>query len=53
MAQAKVGSAKNRGGEAAQQAGAAQQTRGRFFRSTSMADRSSRLLESLDQLERR
>ncbi|KAM3855152.1 BAG family molecular chaperone regulator 2 [Vipera latastei] len=54
MAQAKVGSAKNRGGEAAQQAGAAaQQTRGRFFRSTSMADRSSRLLECLDQLERR
>uniref|UniRef100_A0A8C5RCN3 BAG cochaperone 2 n=1 Tax=Laticauda laticaudata TaxID=8630 RepID=A0A8C5RCN3_LATLA len=35
------------------QAAAGQQPRGRFFRSTSMADRSSRLLECLDQLERR
>ncbi|XP_058032643.1 BAG family molecular chaperone regulator 2 [Ahaetulla prasina] len=57
MAQAKVGNAKNSGagggGEATQQAGAGQQPRGRFFRSTSMADRSTRLLECLDQLERR
>ncbi|KAL7987977.1 BAG family molecular chaperone regulator 2 [Crotalus tigris] len=53
MAQAKVGSAKNSGGEAVQQAGTGQQPRGRFFRSTSMADRSSRLLDCLDQLERR
>ncbi|KAG8124152.1 hypothetical protein E2320_019461 [Naja naja] len=59
MAQAKVGNAKNSGGgcggcgEATQQAAAGQQPRGRFFRSTSMADRSSRLLECLDQLERR
>ncbi|KAK9411336.1 BAG family molecular chaperone regulator 2 [Crotalus adamanteus] len=53
MAQAKIGSAKNSGGEAVQQAGTGQQPRGRFFRSTSMADRSSRLLDCLDQLERR
>ncbi|XP_062981099.1 BAG family molecular chaperone regulator 2 [Elgaria multicarinata webbii] len=55
MAQAKISSAKSSscGSEAAQQAGGGHQLRGRFFRSTSMADRSSRLLECLDQLERR
>ncbi|XP_077164174.1 BAG family molecular chaperone regulator 2 [Paroedura picta] len=57
MAQAKISSSGKGGGggggEAAQQAGGGGQVRGRFFRSTSMADRSSRLLESLDQLERR
>ncbi|XP_060114345.1 BAG family molecular chaperone regulator 2-like [Heteronotia binoei] len=54
MAQAKISSSlrSSSGGEAAQQAGGGQ-IRGRFSRSTSMADRSSRLLESLDQLERR
>ncbi|XP_066497011.1 BAG family molecular chaperone regulator 2 isoform X1 [Tiliqua scincoides] len=55
MAQAKTSGAKSSSsssGEAAQQAGGGQ-LRGRFFRSTSMADRSMRLLESLDQLERR
>ncbi|CAI5769631.1 BAG family molecular chaperone regulator 2 [Podarcis lilfordi] len=56
MAQAKISSSRSSssvaeaGGQ--QQAGGGQ-LRGRFFRSTSMADRSSRLLECLDQLERR
>ncbi|XP_061482235.1 BAG family molecular chaperone regulator 2 [Rhineura floridana] len=52
MAQAKISNAKSSAGDAGQQAGGGQ-LRGRFFRSTSMADRSSRLLECLDQLERR
>ncbi|XP_003215536.1 BAG family molecular chaperone regulator 2 [Anolis carolinensis] len=50
MAQAKSGGSKSL---ASEPGGGVPPRRGRFFRSTSMADRSSRLLESLDQLELR
>lgn len=57
MAQAKINSSKSAAaaaaGEGPQAGGGVQSFRSRFCRSTSMADRSSRLLECLDQLELR
>ena len=55
MAQAKISAKASEGAppQQQQQQPSAGQLRGRFYRSTSMADRSSRLLENLDQLELR
>ncbi|XP_025892451.1 BAG family molecular chaperone regulator 2 [Nothoprocta perdicaria] len=57
MAQAKISAKASEGAQQQQQPQQQQQAggqlRGRFYRSTSMADRSSRLLENLDQLELR
>lgn len=56
MAQAKISAKASEGQQQPQQQQQQQsagQLRGRFYRSTSMADRSSRLLENLDQLELR
>ncbi|XP_060608785.2 BAG family molecular chaperone regulator 2 [Anolis sagrei] len=53
MAQAKSSASKSLLASEPGEGGVPPPRRGRFFRSTSMADRSSRLLESLDQLELR
>lgn len=55
MAQARISAKASEGAQQQpqQQQQSGGQLRGRFYRSTSMADRSSRLLENLDQLELR